>query len=117
MCTSRAEREIGAGSGGTVTFSSLATHGRLVPWTKSETSTMKNARLKNSWASGSPAISGNTARMIGTAPRRPTQEIKAFSRPWKALNGSRLAATDSGRAKMIIHSARPSAGNAIGSRS
>ncbi|MCY1185441.1 hypothetical protein D9M73_262180 [compost metagenome] len=73
--------------------------------------------MKYSCALGRPAISGNTARMIGTAPRRPTQEIKAFSRPWKALNGSRLATTDKGRATRIIHRARPRAGRAMGSRS
>ncbi|MOA60758.1 hypothetical protein D3C78_1857240 [compost metagenome] len=44
--TSSAAREIGSGSGGTVTCSNLATHGRLVPCTSSETSTIKNARLK-----------------------------------------------------------------------
>ncbi|MNR50842.1 hypothetical protein D3C85_1704220 [compost metagenome] len=66
---------------------------------------------------GRPAISGNTARMIGTAPRKPTQEMNAFSRPWNALNGSRPTITDSGRANRIIHSARASAGKAIGSRS
>ncbi|MCY1181108.1 hypothetical protein D9M73_215950 [compost metagenome] len=78
---------------------------------------MKKATLKNSWASGRPAISGNTARMIGTAPRRPTQEINSFSRPWKARNGISPTSTDSGRATRIIHSARPIAGRAIGQRS
>ena len=78
---------------------------------------MKNARLKYSWALGRPAISGNTARMIGTAPRSPTQEMKAFSRPWKARNGSSPTSTDNGRANRIIHNARPRAGRAMGSRS
>lgn len=78
---------------------------------------MKKATLKNSWAFGRPAISGNTARMIGTAPRRPTQAMKAFSRSWKARNGISPISTDSGRATRIIHSARASAGRAIGHRS
>src|SRR3990167_7374009 len=116
-CTSRPARDTGAGSGGTVTRSRLAAQGRLVPCSSRETSTIKKATLKNSWAFGRPAISGNTARMIGTAPRRPTQAIKARSRSWKARNGSRPIKIDSGRANRIIHSARPRAGRAIGNSS
>ncbi|MNG39360.1 hypothetical protein D3C84_1274090 [compost metagenome] len=46
--TSSPAREIGAGTGGTVTRSHLATHGKLVPCKTSETRTMKKARLKYS---------------------------------------------------------------------
>ncbi|MNP41430.1 hypothetical protein D3C76_1351340 [compost metagenome] len=78
---------------------------------------MKKATLKNSWALGSPAISGNTARMMGTAPRRPTQAMKAFSRSWKARKGNNPRKTDSGRARTIIHRARPRAGRMMGNSS
>ncbi len=64
-----------------------------------------------------PAIIGNTARIMGTAPRRPTQLINTRSRRLKPRNGSRPANTDRGRAMNIIHIDSSSAGIAIGSRS
>ncbi|MNE45547.1 hypothetical protein D3C80_1398330 [compost metagenome] len=89
---------------------------RVVPCSSNETSTIKKATLKNSWAFSSPAISGNTARITGTAPRRPIQEMNTRSRRLKPLNGSRPINTDSGRANRIIHSDSSRAGAAIGSR-
>ena len=64
---------------------------------------------------GSPAIMGKTARMMGTAPRSPTQEMNQRSRGAKFLNGSSPIQTDTGRANRIIHMARASAGRAMGS--
>ena len=48
----------------------------------------------------SPAISGNVAKTIGTAPRSPTHEIKSFVL-FITLNGARVAKTLKGRAMNI----------------
>ncbi|MNF86410.1 hypothetical protein D3C84_688440 [compost metagenome] len=58
---------------------------------------------------------GKTASMMGTAPRRPTQEMNQRSRGAKFLNGSSPIHTDTGRANRIIHMASASAGTAMGS--
>src|SRR5690606_40813421 len=107
---------MGEGTEGTTTLAKLAARLRLAPCTSSDTSTIKKATLKNSWALGSPAIIGKTARIIGTAPRNPTQEINKRSRKLKLLKGSRPINTARGRANKIIHSARARAGRAIGNR-
>src|SRR5690606_31013726 len=98
------------GVGGTSTRALRAAQGRVLPCSSSDTSTMKKATLKNSWAFSRPAISGNTARITGTAPRRPIQEMKVRSRRLKPLNGSRPRNTEIGRAKRIIHSESSRAG-------
>ena len=103
--------------GGTTTLAFFAAQESDVPCNSSDTSTTKKATLKNNRALSRPAIIGNTARIIGTAPRRPTQLINIRSRRLKPRNGSRPANTDSGRAIKIIHIDRMSAGIAIGHRS
>ena len=50
------------------------------PCSNSEANTTTNATLNSVRASGTPAISGNTASTIGTAPRRPTQAMYSTSR-------------------------------------
>ena len=50
---------------------------------------MKKTRLKIVAALGIPASSGNVARMIGTAPRNPTQLMNAFSRHAKTCGSKR----------------------------
>ncbi|MNC47747.1 hypothetical protein D3C75_968280 [compost metagenome] len=95
----------------------LAAKDSEVPCNSSETNTTKNATLKNRLALGSPAIIGNTARITGTAPRNPTQEINMRSRRLKLRNGSRPINTEIGRANRIIHSESSRAGMAIGNRS
>lgn len=98
-------------------FGFFAAHDSEVPCSSSDTSTTKKATLKNRRALSVPAIIGNTARIMGTAPRRPTQLINTRSRRLKPRNGSRPANTDRGRAMNIIHIDSSSAGIAIGSRS
>src|SRR5690554_919472 len=110
-------REIGVGIAGTTTPAFFAAQERLVPCTSSDTNTIKKATLKNSWALSKPAINGKTARMTGTAPRNPTQEIKQRSRKLNPLKGNRPRKTDNGRANKIIQAERKSAGNAMGSSS
>ncbi|CZU85764.1 Uncharacterised protein [Enterobacter hormaechei] len=103
--------------GGTTTLAFFAAQPSDVPWNSNDTSTTKKATLKNRRALSSPAIIGNTARIIGTAPRSPTQLINIRSRRLNPRNGSSPANTDSGRAKKIIQADKSSAGTAIGSRS
>jgi glutamine---fructose-6-phosphate transaminase (isomerizing) len=57
-------------------------------------------------ACGTPASSGNSASTMGTAPRRPTQEMNQVSRAVKR-NGHRHSHTASGRATNISTSATP----------
>ena len=47
---------------------------------RTDVNTMKNTTLKIWPARSTPATSGNVARMIGAAPRSPTQAISARSR-------------------------------------
>ena len=61
-----------------------------------------------------PAINGNTAKITGTAPRNPTQEINVRSFQLKLRNGSKPIKIDRGRANKIIHRDNSSAGTAIG---
>ena len=61
-------------------------------------------------------MTGNTASTIGTAPRRPTQEMKVISRPEKC-RGLRHSQTEIGRATNISTSETPSAGHSVRSNS
>src|SRR5690606_16847982 len=105
---------MGEGIEGITTSAFFAKKLKVVPCTSSETITIKNATLKKSCALGNPAINGNTARITGTAPRKPTHEINERSRRLKPLNGKSPIKTDSGRANKIIHSDNSSAGTAMG---
>ena len=70
------------------------------PCTTSEVSTTTNATWNSSGACGNPAIIGNNASTMGTAPRRPTQAMKAISRRVKR-NGFRHNQTATGRASRM----------------
>ena len=66
----------------------------MLPCVSSDASTTMKAMLNSSPACGVPAISGNSASTIGTAPRRPTQEMNQVSRAVKR-NGRRHSQTAS----------------------
>src|SRR5690554_1352997 len=108
---------MGDGSGGKSTLALRAAHDKVEPCRISDTRTIKKATLKNSWALGKPATNGNTAKITGTAPRKPIQEINARSRRLKPRNGNKPRNTESGRATKIIHNDNSKAGTAIGSNS
>ena len=55
----------------------------VVPWVSRDNSTTTKAMLNNKLACGVPAINGNSANTMGTAPRSPTQEINQVSRAVK----------------------------------
>src|SRR5207248_1665262 len=59
--------------------SQRATIGKEVPCNRIEVRTIKKTRLKIISAFGIPAMRGKVARIIGTAPRSPTHEIRSFS--------------------------------------
>src|SRR5690606_41898391 len=59
--------------------SQVATLDSEVPCTTKETRVQKNTILKMRLECGTPAANGSMAKMIGTAPRRPTQETKTLS--------------------------------------
>ena len=67
-------------------------------------------------ASGTPAISGIIARVIGTAPRSPTQLIYAISRLLYEGNQQRPVATAKGRATRMRKPAMMSADKPVSSR-
>ena len=52
----------------------------VVPFISTEVSEMKKTRLKMSFPFSTPASSAYIERIIGTAPRRPTQDIKILER-------------------------------------
>src|SRR5690554_6736296 len=108
---------MGDGSGGKSTLALRAAHDKVEPCRISDTRTIKKATLKNSWALGKPATSGNTAKITGTAPRKPIQEINTRSRRLKPRKGNKPKNTDNGRANKIIHSDNNKAGTAIGNNS
>jgi len=76
---------------------------------------MKNTIAKSRSASASPATRGKVARMIGAAPRNPTQEINATSRHGMR-NGSSISTTASGRATRVRNAAMPNPSTAIPGR-
>lgn len=63
-----------------------------------------------------PAMTGNTASTMGTAPRKPTQEMKAISCLVKR-SGLRHSQTEIGRATSISTAATPKAGHKVRSAS
>jgi hypothetical protein len=73
------------------------------------------ATPKNTAASGIPASTGIIARNIGTAPRRPTHEIKTISDP-VYRKGSKHSATAIGRATSIRTAAIKIEGQSIGTK-
>src|SRR5690606_39442900 len=74
---------------------------REVPWTTKDTKVQKKTILNISLAWGTPAASGRMAKMIGTAPRKPTQETKVLSLSVILEKGSRVAKTLMGRVNNI----------------
>jgi len=68
------------------------------PCTRTEAKTTKNTTLKIISALPMPDIRGNVARMMGTEPRRPTQEIKTLSLRDICRKGKRHKRTLMGRA-------------------
>src|SRR5690606_32699330 len=83
-------------------FSHLATNGSDVPCTINETKVQKNTMLNISLALGKSATSGNMAKIIGTAPRNPTQDIYTLSLVGIFGKGNKHKKTVIGREKNII---------------
>ena len=85
-----------------------AIHGSVGPWTRVNTTTRTNTRLKIRSEPATPAVTGIVATTMGTAPRKPAQDTKACS-----LHGSRNhtddSTTDSGRAISSRTNPTPSA--------
>src|SRR5580692_2149578 len=81
-------------AGGTSRSSFRAAGATVHPWTISDVRTVMKATPKKVAASASPARTGMIARKIGTAPRRPTHEMKAISGA-VYRNGSKHKATAS----------------------
>src|SRR5690606_22248592 len=79
----------------------FATYGIDAPCSNAEVITTKNTMLKVVSACESPARSGYVARIIGTAPRNPTHEIKSFSFTEKAEVGRSVRKTLTGLARKI----------------
>ena len=90
---------------GTIRPSRRASGPTVQPCTTSDTSTTMKAMLKMTRPFSSPPSSGVMASRIDTAPRRPTQEMKAISARGKR-NGIRQSQTATGRATKIRN--RPS---------
>jgi hypothetical protein len=63
-----------------------ATRSSVVPWRIADTTTTKNTALKMVLAVPTSDERTNVARTIGTAPRRPAQPSRSFSRELKSLN-------------------------------
>src|SRR5258708_36784447 len=82
-------------SGGTSKSNIRAAGATVQPWRISDIRTTIKATPKNIAASGSPARTGLIARKIGTAPRKPTQEMKAISGAVDR-KGSKHSATTTG---------------------
>ena len=74
-----------------------ATQGRVGAWTRVKMMTRTKTRLKMRAALAVPSVAGTVASTIGTAPRRPAQDRKAWSRSG-IRNGVSETSTDSGRA-------------------
>ena len=87
----------GSAGGGSAKPSLRATMGRVEPCAVAEISTTKKTTLKISGALGSPKINGKMAKIIGTEPRRPTQETSAISLRLKP-NSAKIGITAMGRA-------------------
>ena len=75
-----------------------ARKGMVEPCTRTEAKTTKNTTLKIISAFPTPDMRGNVARMMGTEPRRPTQEIKTLSLRDICRKGKRHKRTLMGRA-------------------
>ena len=96
---------------------SLRESGSIVaPWTSVDSTTAKNAMLKNSVLPGTPSITGNVASTIGTAPRIPAQPRIRRSPAVKCSNAVAANAA-SGRAIATATIARMVASNATLPRS
>ena len=88
----------------------------VAPCKIKDAKTTTKATLKKVCAPGTPAITGNTANTIGTAPRKPTQEMNLISCD-SNLNGLRHNHTATGRATIINTTATPKAGHKVASTS
>ena len=67
-----------------------------MPWNISDSSVMKNTMLNICSEPGIPSTIGYVAKIIGTAPFRPTQDVKILALNEIFLNGSRHSSTVSG---------------------
>ena len=86
------------------TLNKSAIKGMVVPCKIKDKTTTPKAISNSIKAPSIPAITGKIARVIGTAPRKPTQEIKPISRSLN-LKGFTLLYTAIGRAIKIIKAA------------
>jgi hypothetical protein len=102
-------------SGGTSKSNIRAAAATVQPWTISDVRTIMKATSKKTAASGNPASTGIIARKIGTAPRRPTHEMKASSSA-VYRKGSKHSATVTGRATSMSTTAIKSEGPSIGTK-
>src|SRR6266478_9496162 len=107
-------REAGWG-GGTSRSSIRAAVATVHPWTISDVRTVMKATPKKVAASASPARTGIIARKIGTAPRRPTHEMKAISGA-VYRNGNKHNTTASGRATSMSTAATTSEVPRVGTK-
>ena len=90
---------------GTESPSHRATKVRVVPWSSTDVSTIKNTKLNIMSAFGTPAMSGKVAKTIGAAPRKPTHETNNFSLTVRVVNIN-VAKTLAGRATNIKNKER-----------
>ena len=65
----------GSGLGGNTTLSLRANEGMVVPCMSSDKITTANATSNNNSELGTPIINGIMTKVMGTAPRKPTQLI------------------------------------------
>jgi hypothetical protein len=70
------------------------------PWIRVNITTSRKVTSKIRWASARPAVIGNVASTMGTAPRRPAQETNACSRSG-IPNGVAHNRTEIGRATNV----------------
>src|SRR5690606_1686683 len=91
-----------ASSGSSARPNHFATSDNEVPCTTNETKVQKNTILNIKREFGISEANTIIAKIIGTAPRKPTQEIKVLSFPPIFLNGNKHKNTLKGRVMKII---------------
>ncbi|OPZ94487.1 MAG: hypothetical protein BWY72_02332 [Bacteroidetes bacterium ADurb.Bin416] len=92
----------------------MATAVRLVPCTTSDTSVIKNTVLKINLALGTSAARVIIAKIMGTAPFRPTQDTNNLSLEGMRRKGARHRKTLKGRVTRISATLMSKPGTMIG---
>src|SRR5690606_38785664 len=103
--------------GSSTKLRSLAIWDRVVPCTTRETRVQKKTMLNINLALGISAARTIMAKIMGTAPRRPTQDIKILSFLGILRKGSRHIITLMGRVTNIIRTLMMIPGTIMGTNS